>query len=265
MTRRIGRLAPRDEKALEEILNTHALDVIADPFIEDRAEEHSPSPRERRSGSVTPSGVFSTTGRNWTQRTLLVDEEPVDLHRMCRRKAFSVQSTSASMPAEHEGGCSPASRGRGSAPRPVAAVGVMQIRRAVNADPDGEVVLGKKAAPPLVKQRAVRLQVVDAAPAFGQVAVLESHHLPEELDTGERRLPAVPAEVHHRTRAGRDERGDVCLEHLASHPERLPGREECRLLEVVAVAAFEVADRSHWLGHDHERAGCAHDSRTEPS
>ena len=35
----VGRFAARDEKALEEVLHAHPLDVMADPLVEDRAEE----------------------------------------------------------------------------------------------------------------------------------------------------------------------------------------------------------------------------------
>ena len=81
----------------------------------------------------------------------------------------------------------------------------------------------RKLAPRIVEQRPVRLEVVEAAPPCWQVPALELHDPAIEPDPRQGRLAAVPNEVHHRSGAGGDERGDIRLEHLRAHPEVLAG------------------------------------------
>ena len=64
---------------------------------------------------------------------------------------------------------------------PVEAIRVVHSCGAVDADPDGEAVLGEKAAPTLVEQCRVGLKVVDTAPTLRQMTALELYDLAVEL------------------------------------------------------------------------------------
>ena len=145
------------------------------------------------------------------------------------------------------------------APALVGAAGVVRACRAIDADADVEAVLREEGAPLVVEPHAIGLEVVDAGPAVRQVSRLQLDRRAIEVDAEQRRLAAVPDEVHGGPGAGLDERADVDLEQLVGHAKALTGGEELRLGEVVAVAAVEVAHRARRLGHDDEwRGGGGH-------
>ena len=134
----------------------------------------------------------------------------------------------------------------------------MQARRAVDADPDAEAVLGEEGAPGVVEQAAVRLQVVLTGPALREIPLLERQCLGVEGGPHECRLPTVPDEAHDRTGARSNERPHVGLENPVVHPVALARREQARLPEVVAVTAVEIAHRPDGLGHDDDRLDGVH-------
>src|SRR3990167_4065986 len=73
--------------------------------------------------------------------------------------------------------------------------------------------------------------------------------------------PAVPRERDQLARGGLDVLQDVRLEQVVVHAERLAPRVEAALVEVVAVAALQVAERPDRLRHDDLERGARHAPR----
>ena len=123
---------------------------------------------------------------------------------------------------------------RGASAR-VVAVGVVPIRRTVNADPDEKAVVVQELRPIIVEQRPVRLQCVGdryraaVARRVGYLP-LDDHRLAEEVQPHQRRLTALPVEGQHRA-----DRGVL----LAERAERLDGERRV-VLPGVDFLLFEV-------------------------
>ena len=133
--------------------------------------------------------------------------------------------------------------------RAVAPVVIVNFCRAVEAETDEELVLGKETRPVLVNQRAVGLErVLDFA--AGAIALLQFERAPVERDAEQRGLAALPGE-QYRLPGGR--RGDglshIGLEHLVRHAAGGAGVVERFLLKVEAIGTIEVAGRATGLGH----------------
>ena len=121
------------------------------------------------------------------------------------------------------------------------AIDVVQRRRTVEAEPDGKIFSRKKAAPVVVEEHAVRLDAVVDTPVRGQVFALELGYLAEIVYPEDGRLAAVPEEIDLRFGGDCDLLADVLLQQIVRHAKRLAVRVEQVLLQVVTVAAIEVA------------------------
>jgi len=131
-------------------------------------------------------------------------------------------------------------------------VGIVQHLGSVEAHAHLEALFRKERAPSVVEQGAVGLQVIPALPTVRQVAPLELDGSPVEAETGQGRLAPVPDKVDERSRARFDELPHVALEDRVAHPEAVRSLVQASGIEVVAVAARQVARRSDGLGHDDE-------------
>ena len=145
----------------------------------------------------------------------------------------------------------PARKGRLPALRH--AEGVVNILRTVERDAHQKVVRGEKVAPRLVDQRAVGLERILDALAVG-IAPLELQGAAVEVNAEQQRLAPVPAELHDGDIVGLDVLADVAFEQLVAH-HRLTAAVLRRLVQIVAVAAVEVAARAGGLEHRHEGDG----------
>jgi hypothetical protein len=134
-----------------------------------------------------------------------------------------------------------------------AAEGVVDVARPVERESHQEAVLGKEGAPPLVDQRAVGLERILDALAVG-IAPLELQGAAVEVNAEQQRLAPVPAELHDGDIVGLDVLADVAFEQLVAH-HRLTAAVLRRLVQIVAVAAVEVAARAGGLEHRHEGDG----------
>ncbi len=89
--------------------------------------------------------------------------------------------------------------------RPLAAlvdpVGVVQLPRPVDRDPDQELVLPEERGPLLVQQRPVGLNRVDSPLARLQILLRQLDRAPEEPDPHHRRLAALPGDLSPRARS----------------------------------------------------------------
>ena len=141
----------------------------------------------------------------------------------------------------------------GGAPALRPAERVVNVLRPVERQPHQEAVFGEKLAPRLVHQRPVGLQRVLDPLARG-VFPLERHGPAVEVPAEQQRLAAVPTEGHHGNLVGLDVLPDVELQQVVRH-HRLPAAILCGLVEVVAIAAIEVAGRTGRLEHRRERYG----------
>ena len=135
-------------------------------------------------------------------------------------------------------------------PAPGEAIGVVQFRRAVQAETDAKALRREKAAPFFVQQDPVGLDAVQNAPAGGPVLALEFDDLPEIIHAQNGGLSSVPGEGDRRLRRGVDVLDDVLLQQAFRHAECAGLRIEAALVEVVAVAAIEIAGGSGRFGED---------------
>ena len=187
-------------------------------------------------------------GMNWTNRApQLVAEEAVDLAAVVgvggvdggQRVPLDARRAQVLEPAHH--------LVEGALAALVHAVGVVQLARPVDRDPDEEVVLLEERRPLLVEQRPVRLDRV--ARRAGRAAGTARRARPSG---GRSRAPSASARRPARrssppARAVRlDQLPDVGLEQLVGHPEPA-ARIEHLLREEEAVRAVEVADGARRL------------------
>ena len=136
----------------------------------------------------------------------------------------------------------------------VDAVGVVHVCWPVQADAQQKVVFCKKLAPFVIQRHCVGLQRVGDAHARPFMLLLIAHRLPEEFDTHQGRLPALPGEVDVVDLLGVDVLADVFLEQVVRHAEFAAGIKPF-LGEEVAILAIEVADGASRLGHQVEGGG----------
>ncbi len=130
------------------------------------------------------------------------------------------------------------------------AIDVVQRRWTVEAEPDAKMFSRKKTAPVVIKEHAVRLDAVGDAPARGQVFALEPGYLAEIVYPEDGRLAAVPEEIDLGFGGDCDLLADVLLQQIVGHAKRLALRIEQVLLQVVAVAAIQVAGGPCRFGKD---------------
>ncbi|MCZ7586712.1 MAG: hypothetical protein M5R36_27125 [Deltaproteobacteria bacterium] len=93
----------------------------------------------------------------------------------------------------------------------------MQMLRSVDAQAQVEVVLLEELAPRLVEQHAVGLEVVPDADCSG-VFLLQLDDPPTEIQTYERRLPAVPVEDNFVNLLAGNVLTDELLEEIVGDP-----------------------------------------------
>ena len=240
------------QERLGEVLDRDPAHVVADPLVEDGAEEAGHGPRRDRPLGDTAIRRPLHDGEELHPAHPLVEEEAIHLER--RRRGARVEGAEQVRldAVGAQPGQAPHRPGVGRVPPAVGPAAIVEPGRPVDAQADREAVLGEEGAPVVVEPGPVGLQVVDAPPSRGQVAPLQLHHSPVEGEPGEGGLAPVPGEADQGPRARLDEGADVGLEHLVAHPVALTGREEAGLAQVVAVVAGEVAEGSDRLGHDHE-------------
>src|SRR3569833_3491770 len=117
---------------------------------------------------------------------------------------------------------------------------IVKFARTVKTDADREALARKKLAPGIIKQRAIGLQRVADRLSLG-VLTLETHCFHKEIQTQQRRLPALPGELNFGRVLRRDVAGDVGPQRFVRHAESGVRRMELLLLEIEAVIAIEIA------------------------
>ncbi len=134
-------------------------------------------------------------------------------------------------------------------------VGVVQRPRAVDRDPDEEVVLAKESTPVVVEERAVGLDRVEYSLARPGVSALELDRAAEEVEPHHGRLAALPGHDHlGRPLVCGKQLADVALLQVRRHPEPAAWVEHL-LGEEEAVLTVQVADRAGRLRHQVKRQG----------
>ncbi len=131
----------------------------------------------------------------------------------------------------------------------VATIAVMDLLRAIKADPHHEIVLLEKLAPFISKQRPVGLQRVADRLSLREW-LLELDDPFKEIDPQKGRFPPLPDELNDRCGLGCDVIGYERGEDLIGHAVLLAGAEEGLLLKIKAVLAVEVAHRADRLRDD---------------
>ena len=129
-------------------------------------------------------------------------------------------------------------------------VPVVELGRAIQAQPHREAVGGQKIRPGLVEQHAVRLEPVADRASGDRVLALEFNDAAKIVEPEDGGLAPMPLEVRGSARRGLQALGDVLLEQIVGHAAWPVGRKELLLGEVVAVFAPQVAARPSRLGHD---------------
>jgi hypothetical protein len=121
-------------------------------------------------------------------------------------------------------------------------VTVMNLPRAIKAQPDEKVVPLEELAPFIGQARAVRLEGVrDLFPA--PEGFLKFHNFSEKLNAEQRRLTPVPDKLHDRSGLRIYIPGNVRFKDLIGHPHVLPFLKEGMLFKIKTVVAFDVAGR----------------------
>jgi hypothetical protein len=126
---------------------------------------------------------------------------------------------------------------------------VMQPFRSVAAQADEEVVLLEKGRPLGIEQCAVGLQIVLDPLERLLVRRLQRHHLAEEIQPQQGRLPALPGEDHLVPGLRLDVLTDVLLEHVIGHSRDARLLEQLVFMQVIAIGAVEIARRADRLDH----------------
>ena len=143
---------------------------------------------------------------------------------------------------------------------------VVEFAWSVDTDPNEEALRRKELRPSLVEQRPVCLHRVQEALVRAAARLGERDEATEEGESHQRRLAALPGDRDLGRVVGLDDLADIGLGNLVTHAETGAGIERF-LVEVEAVGAIEVADRSGRLRHHVEapwRSGWAWDGHWGP-
>ena len=138
----------------------------------------------------------------------------------------------------------------GGSPGLVLPVPVVDVLRSVDRDADQKIIPAEKLGPFRRNERPVRLEGVMDDLSVG-ILLFELQGLPVEIQAEHQRLAAVPVEGHLGHVVGPDVFPDDRFQHLQAHP-RLASAVDFRLVQVVAVLAVQVAQRTARLQHDVE-------------
>ena len=236
--------ARRPGRLLED-LNRDSASVPRDPFVEDPAQEISVG--------LGGGGVRTSLVHDWEEdqgAAADIAEEPVDRERLPHVQVVHdrddvggnlvLAQQLVAAHGLHVGGL--------AAPGP--SIGVVQFRRAVQAEADMELLGREKADPFFIQQAAIGLDTVDHAPAGGPMPALKLDHPLEIIHAQDSGLSPVPGEGDHPLRRRLDVLNDVLFEQAFRHPQRARLGIETALVEVVTVTAVEIADGSGGLGED---------------
>ena len=130
-------------------------------------------------------------------------------------------------------------------------VGVVELARPVDADPDEESVLDEQPAELVGEQGAVGLDGVDQSLVRTAVALAGLERTAEELDAHERGLASLPRHRDLGVGVRLEQLSHVRVEYLVGHSEPVTGVQRL-LLQEEAVLAVEVADGTARLGQHME-------------
>ena len=129
------------------------------------------------------------------------------------------------------------------------AIVIVQFLGTVNAQANKESVLLKKGAPFVVKQRAVRLEIIFNTLPWLLVLPFELDDLVEKLQPQQGRLTALPGEDHLASVLPLDVLSDMGLKDLVGNAELAAGAEQIFLVQVITVGAVKIADCANWFYH----------------
>ncbi len=242
-------------------LHEHLADVAAHPLVEDCVQEAAVVLRLHAAPGYRPRPAARGRRLDLDDRdeldeagAELVAEEAVHLERVP-----GVGGVDRAQHVELGAVLLQAAGGRDDAvedgsPAEVVPVGVVQLARPVDAEPDEVVVLGEERAPRVVEQDAVGLERALDRHARGHAALFGRARPPEEVETHQRRLAALPGQGHLRHPLRPGGLRDVRFHDLVGHAE-VASRVQGLLLEKEAVVTPKVAARPGGLGHHVERGG----------
>jgi len=131
-------------------------------------------------------------------------------------------------------------------------VRVVEVGGAVQAEAHGEAFVSQEAAPFLVQEGAVGHQGIEDAAARWGVLPLEGRDGAEVVHPQEGGLAPVPGEPDLPFSRRLHVLADVGLQECLAHPGRTRWRVEGLLVQVVAVAAVQVAEGAPGLGKNLE-------------
>jgi hypothetical protein len=138
---------------------------------------------------------------------------------------------------------------------PILAACIVQPPRAIYTQPHIKVSICQKRAPVIIEKSAIGLEIVPASPPLGEVAFLQFHGMSVEVKSGQCWFATMPYKLDNRPRAGRYILMDVRLKQAVRHSELMWTCVEALGLQIIAVIALQVADRTDRFGHDNERFG----------
>jgi len=135
-------------------------------------------------------------------------------------------------------------------PTPSHSVAIVQFCRAVEAEPNLEILVRQKPAELFVQKNAVGLDAVSHAPACRFELSLQVNNLPEEAYTQSCGLSAMPGKINSRPGRGCEVLRDILLQKVLSHLGRAGTWIEIALVAVIAVPAIEVAQSARRFDKD---------------
>ena len=134
-----------------------------------------------------------------------------------------------------------------AAPLLVHAQSIVEMRRAIDADPDQVVVFAEEGCPVIVDQRAVGLYRVPHPLLRAPVLLGQFDRTAIEVEPAQHRLAALPHELDIIPRR-REMLPDMILQNIERHQVALAGIERL-LLQIEAITAIEIAGRPGRLDH----------------
>ena len=218
-------------------LNSDPADIISFPFIKDSAEK---VPEFFRINAVR----FVHHGKKTDIRRAAGFEKTVDLQGMVHIMVVDhTQDIMGNMVCFQEGQALH-HPGMGALSLPGEAALVMEVLRAVQAQPHGKPRLFKKRAPGFIQQGPVGLDAVLDEDMSRLMFFLKPHGPFKKIQACQGGFPAMPGKADHRAGMGVDMLPDIGFQDLIRHPRAGPGaRPSGRIIAVLTGQVAGIAGR----------------------
>ena len=241
-----------------EVEHERPADIPAHPLVEDPDQEFSPLLGANRAICNLRSGldVVVDTFDDWYELNVpgldRVAKKTVDRKRMRGVPGIHGAENVELDPLILQQTDSLHDPVKGSMPPLVFPEGIMKLFRTVHAQAYQEPVFAEETAPLFIKKHAVGLEGVFDNGTGLLVLFLQLHGTPEEIDSHERWLTALPGHGYPRLPVGFEKLPDIGLMHFIRHA-KIAIRIKLLFLQEKTVRTVKIALGACRLGHDMKR------------